>query len=94
MRLVLKLSPIQEPPHLSFAIGHDSREKVEDALRRCRTSDSTHPRIVQLEANSLAEQRRKAGTINDSEDLFSGPRKTVSPSREVISQIELVPCKI
>ena len=45
-------------------------------------------------ANSLAEQRRKAGTINDGEDLFSGPRKTVSPLREVISQIESVPCKI
>ena len=29
-------------------------------------------------ANSLAEQRRKAGAINDGEDLFSGPRKTVS----------------
>jgi len=27
-------------------------------------------------ANSLAEQRRKAGAINDGEDLFSGPTKT------------------
>merc|ERR1719400_177025 len=27
-------------------------------------------------ANSLAEQRRKSGAINDGEDLFSGPRKT------------------
>ena len=39
-------------------------------------------------ANSLAEQRRKAGTINDGEDLFSGPWKTDGID-EIDSNIEV-----
>ena len=35
-------------------------------------------------AKSLAEQRWKSGAINDGEDLFSGPIKTVSSAVEIV----------
>lgn len=42
-------------------------------------------------ANSLAEQRRKAGAINDGEDLFPCPIKTVSSAtvRSVLTTNDL-----
>jgi hypothetical protein len=52
----MKQDQFRDPPSLLLALGHHEDFQVRSALELCLTSESKHPRIVQLQTSPLKDE--------------------------------------